>query len=221
MLERKHPISVQAAFRHDIYVHVQFRISVYTQKQARRSNLTVVADLSLRPALPPQSPLPTAPLRLLKDLHRIDKPIRLRERARVLLDVRLARTRLGLAAALGPHLPRPRPAERGVENDIHVLEVRVDVAVARVPGERGAPLARVRGAGRDIGGDVLAREEPDGDGGAGPVGGVDAAADGVEAGAKVGGVGGQDAAACVARLFGGVGVAVGGVGGARHARLLD
>lgn len=97
----------------------------------------------------------------------------------------------------------------------------VDVAPAGVAGERRAPRARVGAAGRHVRGDGAAREEPDGDGGAGPFGGVDAAADGVEAGAEVGGRGGEDGAAGVLGLRGRVGVAVGRVGRAGHAGLLD
>lgn len=95
------------------------------------------------------------------------------------------------------------------------VQVTARVAVQR---ERRAPGAGVgRGPGRgDVGGEVLAGEEPDGDVLAGPVGGVDAAPDGVEAGAEVGGVGGEDAAALVFGLRGGVGVAVGGVEVAGH-----
>ena len=66
----------------------------------------------------------------------------------------------------------------------------VDVAVSGVVRERGAPFACVGGVGGDVGGYVLAREEPDGDCVAGPFGCVDAATDGVEAGAEVGVVGG-------------------------------
>ncbi len=176
---------------------------------------------TLPPHLPPHPPLPAPPLPLLKHPHGINQPIRLHKRARILLHIRLARPRLLLTAALRPVLPRPRPAKRRVENEIHILEVRIDVAVAGVVREGGAPGARVRGAGRDIGGDVLPREEPDGDGGGGPGGRVDAAADGVEVGAEGLGVGGEDAAAGVFGLGGGVGVAVCGVGGAGHGGVFD
>lgn len=177
---------------------------------------------TLLPAhLPPQPPPPTPPAPLLVDPHIVDKPIRVLKNARVLLNVRLAGIRLLLAAALRPDLSRPRPAERGVEHDVHVLEMVVDVAPARIVRQRGAPRARIRAVGRDVRRDRRAGEEPDGDRLAGPFGRVDAAADGVEAGAEVGGVVGQDAAACVFGLFGGVGVAVRGVRIAGHARLLD
>lgn len=174
---------------------------------------------SLLPHLPSQTPLPTPTAPSLVDPDRVDKPISVHEDARILLDVRLAGIRLVPAAALRPHLPGPRAAERGVEDEVHVLEVRVDVA-AGVVGERGAPFARVGAAGRDVRRDRGAREEPDGDGLARPFGRVDAAADGVEAGAEVGGIGRQDAAALVLGLLGGVGVAVRVVRGAGHARLL-
>lgn len=99
----------------------------------------------------------------------------------------------------------------------------VHVAVAAgVVRERGAPCGRAgHGVADEVGGDVLAGEEPDGDGGGVPLGRVDAAADVVEAGAEVGRVGREDAAARVDLLAGGVGVAVGGVDGAGHARLWD
>lgn len=105
-----------------------------------------------------------------------------------------------------------------------VIDVAVIAPVVREgSAPRGARVgddAAVVGS-DDVGGDVLAGEEPDGDGGGVPLGRVDAAADAVEAGAEVGRVGREDAAAGVDLLAGGVGVAVGGVDGAGHARLLD
>ena len=134
------------------------------------------------------------PLTLLVDLDRINQPIRLGESARILHHKRLARPRFCLTAALLPILARPLPAKSRVEDDVHVLEMVIDVAViARVVREGGAPgSARVGDVvvvADDVGGDVLAGEEPDGDGGGVPLGRVDAAADVVEAGAEVGRVG--------------------------------
>jgi hypothetical protein len=63
----------------------------------------------------------------------------------------------------------------------------------------------------EVAGDGVPGKEPDGDGGWGYLGGVDTAADAVEAGAVGGGRGGCDAAAGIA-VYGGV--AVGGLLGA-------
>lgn len=179
-------------------------------------------------SLPPTHTLPNPPppflTRLfLKHLDRINQPVRLGEGAGILSHKRLARARFCFTAALLPILARPLPAKGRVEDEVHVLEVLVHVAVAAgVVRERGAPCGRAgHGVADEVGGDVLAGEEPDGDGGGVPLGRVDAAADVVEAGAEVGRVGREDAAARVDLLAGGVGVAVGGVDGAGHARLWD
>lgn len=191
-----------------------YTLSIHPPHQLRLSDL-----LPLH--LPPNPPPPTPPAPLLIHPHRIHKPIRVLKHARVLLHIRLARSRLVPATTLRPHLPRPRPAERSVEHKIHVLEVLGDIAAPRVVRERGAPFARVGTVGRDVRWDRSAREEPDGDGLGGPLGCVDAAAEGVEAGAEVRRVVGQDGAAGVLGLRGRVRVAVGRVDESGHAGRLN
>ncbi len=120
-------------------------------------------------------------------VDRIDQPIRVPENARIILHIRLTRRRLAPTARLRPDIliASPVPAERGVEDDLHVLEMAGNVAMSRSAAEvahRRTPFAWIGRAGRDVGGDLCAWEEPDGDGLVGPFGGVDAAACGVEAG---------------------------------------
>lgn len=141
----------------------------------------------------------------LVDLDRVDEPVRLGEGLRVGGDVVGARRREGRAlGVLRPHLAGPVAAQRGVEDEVLLLEVRGDVAaLAAVElGERLAPRRRRRVARGHVGRDGAAREEPDGDGLRVEVDRVHAAADGVEAVAVVLVAGGRLAApgAGVARV---------------------
>ena len=138
----------------------------------------------------------------LPDLQRIDRPISLRKRIRVVRHILLARRRQPTAPGLAPDKPRPLPAEGGVEDDAQIAHVVIDVEIAGEIRERSAPefFAWVGCAGVDVGGDPRAWEEPDLDEFRGPVRGVDAAADGVEARAVGAVVVGGDGAAGVVRL---------------------
>lgn len=121
--------------------------------------------------------------RILVHLKGINRPIRLHKRLGVLPDVFLTSARLRRASGLlGPDGAGPVAAEGGVEDDVVVLEMPVDVAVVATEEARGGGTPS-RGVGvgtRDIAGDAVAREEPDVDGGAGPFHGVNTAAGGVE-----------------------------------------
>ena len=151
--------------------------------------------------------------------HPINKPIRLRKRRPIPLHMCITRRLHARALTRPPHIvrPGPLPAQRRVEHDIHVLEMRVNVAGACVVRHRGAPAAWVGGAGGDVCGDGGAGKEVDGDVVGGPFCGVDAAADGVETGAEGVRVACCDRAAGVLLLALGVGVAVCGVDCAGHA----
>lgn len=123
---------------------------------------------------------------ILVHLKGINRPIRLHKRLGVLPDVFVTSTRLRRASGiLGPDGAGPVAAEGGVEDDVVVLEMPVDVAVVATEEARGGGTPS-RGVGvgtRDIAGDAVAREEPDVDGGAGPFHGVNTAAGGVESSA--------------------------------------
>lgn len=113
-------------------------------------------------------------------LDRVDQPVRLRKRSRILRNVSLA-TRSQASALVAPDTPSPVAAEGRVEDNLVALEVRIDVARAGEGSLRSAPRRRIRLAGRDISRDGVAAEEVDGDGRRGPVHGIDTAADAVEA----------------------------------------
>lgn len=104
-------------------------------------------------------------------LDRVDQPVRVLEGGWVVLDVGVARGRLGGAAAAGPDVPGPVAAEGGVEDDVVVGKVGVDVAVAApVEGDdRGAPVGGHRRPGRDVRGDGASGEKPDVDAAAFPL----------------------------------------------------
>lgn len=129
--------------------------------------------------------------RILVNLEGINRPIRVHKSLGVKPDVFLTAAGRPRRASgiLGPDGAGPVAAEGGVEDDVVVFEMPVDVTVVAT-GEargRGTP-GRGDGIGvgaRDIAGDAGAREEPDVDGGAGPFHGVNAAAGVVETGAVV------------------------------------
>lgn len=150
---------------------------------------------------------------LLINLHPINQPIRLRKRTRQQLRMRITRRRRTRTITRPPHIlrARPLPTQRGIKHDIHIREMLIDVAVTREMSHGRAPVAGVGNSGRDVCGDGGAGEEVDVDVLGGPFCGVDAAADGVEAGTERLLVRAQDGAAGVFLLVGGVGVAVCGV----------
>lgn len=123
---------------------------------------------------------------VLVDLYRVDGPIRIRERARVLRDIGFARIgKFRACSIVLPNIGRARPAatEGGVEDDVVLLEELIDSAAAACEVRRGRAPGRRIGSGRgreDVGWDGGAREVVDGDVGRGPLDGVDAAACSVE-----------------------------------------
>lgn len=152
--------------------------------------------------------LSTYPI-ILKHLQRIHSPIRLRKRSRIITNILLTRRRQTRTLARIPRIPRPIATERCIEHDLKILEVVVHVEIAAEYRRRRTPILARRGAStRDVRGEFTAGEEPDLDGGVGPLCGVDAAAVSVEgvAEGEVCGVG--DGAAGVFGLVGGVDVAV-------------
>lgn len=150
-------------------------------------------------------------------LHRIDQPIRILERTRVILHIRFTSRRLTPTAALSPDIliASPLSAECCIKDNLHVLKMAVDITMTRSTAEmthRCAPLRRIWGTGQDVSGDLCTREEPDGDSLVSPFRGIDAAASGVEAGAVGGGVGAHVSASGILLLTWGVAVAICSVG---------
>lgn len=157
---------------------------------------------------------------LIKHSERVDRPEHVVEGVLVGGDKVLARGRPAGAARLAPQLARPVAAEGGVEDDVEVVEVRVDLERAAELGAGEAPcrVGGVGGAGDDVGGDcggvliivvVAAGEKPDLDGGRGPLGRKDAAAVLVEVFPVRGRVAVLDQAAGVLVLIWSVDIAVG------------
>ena len=171
--------------------------------------------LRIRKHLPPIDPpnrlppnlRPTRAL-LLINPDTFDEPVRLDHIFRIIRHILLARRRLAAARAILPHAPGPLATKRRVEDEIVVFEMVVDVARAGELRRGLAPRGGVGLLGFDVLGDFGAGEKPDLDGLGGPLGGVDAAAVGVEASAEAGRVGGGDAAASVLGLLGVFDVAV-------------
>ena len=91
---------------------------------------------------------------LLVNLHAINQPVRFRKRTRQQLRMRITRCRRIRTIAHPPHIvrARPLPTKRGIEDDIHVGEMLIDIAVAGIVGHWCAPAARVGGAGCDVAG---------------------------------------------------------------------
>ena len=198
-------------------LHPNPRIYPNTPKRLRSkhafSNLIQVHSYARKALLNRSSifPLPLS-LRTLKDPNPIDPPVRILELSRITLHPLIARLRLGTTLLiLTPRLSRPVPTKRGIEDDIHVLEVSINVALPREPRHGGSPAARIGvGGSQEAGGDGGAGKEPDGYGSRGPFGGEEAAVGSIEAGA----VGGErrigDLAAGVFELLWGGDVAVWG-----------
>lgn len=94
---------------------------------------------------PPQPSLPAPSTPFLKDPHRVNEPISVHKHARVLLNIGFTGSRLLCTTALSPHLSSPRPTERSIEDDVHVLEMAIDVAISSVIREGGCPIWSGRG----------------------------------------------------------------------------
>lgn len=175
-------------------------------------SLTLTA---LRPHPPPplrRSPTPT-PI----NLNRINKPKRIPKNPRIIPHIRLTRIRQLATTRSSPHprIPCPLSTKRRIENNLHVLKMRIDIAIPGAAAKvrhRGAPFGGVGGPGVDVGGDFGAGPEPDGDGLAGPFGSIDAAADGIEARAIGRRIRANISAPGILLLPRGIAVAVCGVG---------
>lgn len=144
------------------------------------------------------------------DLERVDRPVSVDEGRGVVLDEILTRRGFGAACRVGgPDVAGPVTAESGVEDDLMILEELVDVATTSERRQRSAPVARIGISGSDVRGDAGAREEPNGNGRAGPLGRVHAPLTVVEAGAVGVALGRHDRTACVGGLPRSIDVAVG------------
>ena len=109
-------------------------------------------------------------------LERVDRPIRVPECSRVIVNVILAAAcERGTCAVLTPDVPGPVTAKSGVEDDMVVFEMLIDVAVvaADEAGGRVPPIPRVGMRAQDIAGFSAAGEEPNIDPAARPLHGVD------------------------------------------------
>ena len=159
---------------------------------------------------------------VLVDLERVDSPVGLLEVGGVVPHVIVAGAGLGGAGAGGPGVTGPVAAEGDIEDDLQLVEVRVDVTVATTEaGGGGPPARRVRAAAGDVGRDAGVGEEPDVDIIAGPLGSVDTATGLVEAVTVGLGAAIQDGTARVGSLARGLDVAVAGGDGAGEARAAD
>lgn len=105
----------------------------------------------------------------------------------VLHVVLASASQCGASAVLTPDTPGPIAAESGVEDDVVVLEVLVDVAIvaANEASCGSSPVGGVGVGSRGIAGYTSTRPEPDVDPIAGPLHGVDAAVSVVEVGSIV------------------------------------
>ena len=122
-------------------------------------------------------------LNRVEDLDRVDRPVRLLEGLWVVAHVLLAgRSQSRALWVAGPHVSGPSSAKGGVEDQIVVFEVVVNVAPGSAVelGQRGAPVAWVWRIGGDIRGDGVSREEPRGNVVRGPLRSVHSSANGVE-----------------------------------------
>ncbi len=147
---------------------------------------------------------------LLINLHSINQPVCLRKRTWHQLRMRVTRCRHICTTASPPHIlrTRPLPTERGIEDDIHIGEMLIDVAVAGEVCHGCAPAAGIGGAGCDVGGNGGAREEVDVDVLGCPFCGVDSPTYGVEAGTKGLRILAHNGAPGIFLLVGGICVAV-------------
>lgn len=127
---------------------------------------------------------------LAEDLNVVDEPVRFLEVAGVGSDVFLTSGRLGGAGGVvAPDLTGPDAAEGGVENDVVVHEVGIDIAAAaRERGGGVSPGAGIGVSGVNISGDAATREEEHLDGVGGPLHSGDTTANGVESITKILGV---------------------------------
>lgn len=113
-------------------------------------------------------------------LDRVDRPVHVLELSRILRHPLLASRGHCRARPRLPYCTGPHPAEGGVDHDLHVLEMSVDVTLSRELGRRDAPVTGIGHAVRDVERDLGAGKEPDLDGGGRPLGRVYPAAEVVE-----------------------------------------
>lgn len=165
------------------------------RRETHHQNVSIKSILSSSP-LPSWRPvLIHAHLDMLEDANRVDQPVSILKRRGVSVDVVIASIRQR-AALRSPDITGPVAAKGRIKDNVVVDKVRAKVTgIALEQGQRGAPRRGIGRVGQDIGGRVGVREEPDVNAVAGPLHGVDAAVDVVEAGAEAVGGGGGDAAA--------------------------
>ena len=104
-------------------------------------------------------------LALSKHFHSIDQPICLAQRLRIRRNKGLTSRRLGRTLTLRPRLAGPIAAQGGIEDDLHILEMRIDITVASIARHGGAPRTRIWRRSRvlQVSRDGTAGPEPDGD----------------------------------------------------------
>ena len=147
--------------------------------------------------------VPVAALLNLIHFERVDCPICLGECAGIVRDVCVAaRCQRGACGVVLPYVAGPVTAEGVVEDTLLVLDVRIKVAGALELREWFTPVlnAGIRTAVGDVPRNGIAGEEPDGDIGGGPLSGVDATLDGIEARPVCVGVGSSDPTSRVVTL---------------------
>lgn len=171
---------------------------------------------------PNQSQHKSTHQRLLQiNLDRVNQPKRLPKRPRVLPNILLTRPRQIGTTTTSPHAPSPRPTEGRIKHKILIFKRPIEITPSIRPTLKRskwlAPSPGIRSLGRDIRWYFATDPEPHVDARGGPLHGVDAAAEGVEAAAEVlrrGGahgttfVGGGEVAVCGLGDGAGLGVGV-------------
>lgn len=142
------------------------------------------------------------------DSDGIDGPVSFSESAGVVLDEGLTGGRLGGAGTGTPNVAGPVTTESGVEDDLLIPEVRVDVTPALKLCDRSSPRGWVGVSVVDIGWDLASWKEPYRDARRSPFCSVNTPSDRIEAVAIGIGSTGVDRTPNVGRLTGGVYVTV-------------
>lgn len=140
--------------------------------------------------------------------QRVDRPVRLLKSLRVVLNEVVASVGFRRARAATPRVTRPISTEGRIEDDLQIVEMAGNIAVALEMREWLAPAGRFGRVVLDIGRDGSVGEEPDVDGGVRPFCCVDATAVAVKSGAVGVGVGGCNLATDIVALVCSVDVAV-------------
>lgn len=158
---------------------------------------------------------------ILVDLERVDAPVGLCKCRRIVLHIRFASVTLGCAGAGRPSLASPVTTESNVEDDLKIVEVRVNVTVSSEFGCWSSPGRWVRATTGDVGGNTGVREEPNTDGVAGPLSGIDAATMLVEPVSVRGRASARDSTSSILRLAGSLDVAVASLDVTAKAGIID